>query len=745
MSIPIGHEDQQVKRLPWVTIALVVANVAVFLLTGDLAQQQATETRAGNEEIVRYVATHPHLTLSNDLRGGIRQEPLPPDHSLTGLAEEQAKLNSMVAQFRASARRSVFWTYGYTPAEPSPLALFTCMFLHAGWMHLLGNMLFLWLAGGLLEGRWGRACFFVFYLASGVVATLIHAAMIPQSPVPMVGASGAVAGLMGALLVRLATTRTRFFYWPILFFWFIYWSIIFTMPAYVALPVWLLQQFSMASGAGGVVWAHIGGFVFGAVIALVIRLSHLETKVLAPVVAKKTSWNASEQLTAALRMLDGGDVDGSIHSLVALLKKSPNSIEARATLIGAYAQKGDTASAGRESGRLVSAYLAARDMEGALAALKEHRRAHPDVDPSMRSLLTLAAYHEKQEQYAEAADLYRRAILAWPDDPLGPKALISYGRLILDVFHEPDAALELLEQARVHPKVTPEFERASQELTAAARRALPAAAQEPKTAPMPAPKTAPAQAAGPEMPSIEDFEHTAHFDATPSEEAPPQATWQEEPTLSASPEPPATGWGAITTQVEMPSAAEPGLAEPQPPPPPAPEPPAADPSLGWLSIEEPSMESPTETVILPVARTLAPTSMQAVGIDARGLRLKSRAGTAGVLQWQQVVGLSTARIEDSASTEQLGDNLLLDLLMAPESTPDGEVVRCVRLSAQDLAIPQLQNEPSPLRGFQRFVATALKASGATPHPSREECLGLKGFATFSDLAAYEAALLTRLA
>ena len=742
MIIPIGHEDQQVKRLPWVTIALVIVNVAVFILTSQVAQQQAAETRARAQETLRYFAEHPHLQLPSELRNVIPSQPLPADHSLTGLAEEQTKLDGLVGEFRASAKRNVYWKFGYIPADPSLLALFTSMFLHGGWMHLLGNMLFLWLTGGSLEDRWGRVCFFLFYIASGVVAALIHGVMIPQSHVPMVGASGAIAGLMGAFLVRLATTRIRFFYWFIIF------RGTFTMPAYVALPFWLLQQFSMArSGAGGgiAVWAHIGGFLFGAVIALVIWLSGFEAKILVPAVARKTSWSASDQLTAALGMLDGGDADGGIRSLVALLKKSPNNIEARATLVGAYTQKGDTDSAGRESGRLVSAYLAARDMEGALAALEEHRRAHPDVALSMRSLLALAAYREKQEQYAEAADLYQRAIQAWPDDPLGPKALISYGRLILEVFHEPDAALELLEQARAHPKMTPEFERVSQELTAAARCARPAAAQEPETAPMLAPESAPAQEAGPEMPSIEGFEQTAHFDATPSEEAPPQATWQEEPTLSASPEPTATGWGAITAQIEMPSAAEPGLAEPQPPSAPAPESPAADPSHGWLSIEEPSMESPTETVILPMARTLAPTSMQAVGIDARGLRLKSRGGTAGVLQWQQIVGLSTARIEDPASTEQVGDNLVLDLLMAPESTPDSEVVRCVRLSAQDLAIPQLQNEPSPLRGFQRFVATALKASGATPHPSREECLGLQGFATFPDLAAYEAALLARLA
>ncbi len=742
MIIPIGHEDQRVKRLPWVTIALVIANVAVFILTSQVAQQQAAETRARAQETLRYFAEHPHLQLPSDLRNVIPSQPLPADHSLIGLAEEQTKLDGMVREFRASAKRNVYWKFGYIPADPSLLALFTSMFLHGGWMHLLGNMLFLWLVGGSLEDRWGRVCFFVFYIASGVVAALIHGVMIPQSHVPMVGASGAIAGLMGAFLVRLATTRIRFFYWFIIF------RGTFTMPAYVALPFWLLQQFSMArSGAGGgiAVWAHIGGFLFGAVIALVIWLSGFEAKILVPAVARKTSWSASEQLTAALGMLDGGDADGGIRSLVALLKKSPNNIEARATLVGAYAQKGDTDSAGRESGRLVSAYLAARDMEGALAALEEHRRAHPDVAPSMRSLLALAAYREKQEQYAEAADLYQRAIQAWPDDPLGPKALISYARLILDVFHEPDAALELLEQARAHPKVTPEFERVSQELTAAAQRARPAAAQEPEIAPMPAPESAPAHAADPKMPSIEGFEQTAHFDAPPSEEAPPQATWQEEPPPSASPEPAAAGWGAITAQIEMPSAAEPGLAEPHPPSAPAPEPPTADPSHGWLSIEEPATESPAETVILPLARTLAPTSMQAVGIDARGLRLKSRGGTTGVLQWQQIIGLSTARIADPASTEQAGDNLVLDLLMAPESTPDGDVVRCVRLSAQDLAIPQLQNEPSPLRGFQRFVATALKASGATPHPSREECLGLQGFATFPDLAAYEAALLARLA
>ena len=643
MIIPISHEDQQVRRLPWATILLIAANIAIFLLTSQLSPRPGTA--------------------------------------------------------------SVYWRHGYIPADPSLLALFTSMFLHAGWLSLLGNMLFLWLAGASLEDRWGRPCFLACYLACGVVAALIHGAVFPQSRVPMVGASGAIAGLMGAFLVRLAATRIRFSYWFMVF------QGTFVVPAYVVPAIWLLLQFVLARSVatGGIaVWAHIGGFLFGAGVAAVIWLTGLETQILAPGVARKTGWRASDQLTNALKMLDGGEVDRSIQALVALLKKNPNSIEARATLVAAYTQKGDFDSAGRESARLVSAYIAARDMEGALTALEEHRRAHPGVAPTMRSLLTLAAYREKQERYAEAAELYEKAIKAWPDDLLGPKALVAYSRLMLEIFKEPDAALELLERARAHPKGTPEWQKVVEELLAAAQSTRPAptpgAAPHPGSTPEASPLTPPE----PLHPAL--VVDTGRDDTSPAAEptrATPQVS-EAPPDVSSSP--PVVESAPVLTPAEALTA--------QPP---------------MNAIAPP-----------PLPRKLAPTSMQAVGIDARGLRLKTRGGATGILPWQQIVGLSAARIGDPASTQQAGDQLVLDLLIAPESTPDGEIVRCVRLSAQDLAIPQLQNEPSPLRGFQRFVATALKASAAAPYPSRGDCLGARGFLTFPDLAAYESALLSQL-
>jgi Tfp pilus assembly protein PilF len=483
------------------------------------------------------------------------------------------------------------------------------------------------------------------------------------------------------------------------------------MPAFVALPLWLLQQFAMArSGAGGgiAVWAHIGGFVFGALVALVVRLADFEKNVLAPAIARKTTWSPSEQLTAALEKLDHGGAEAGIRELVALLKQTPNSIEARAALVAAYTQVGDTASAGRESARLVSAYVVARDMDGGLAALDEHRRAHPDVAVPLRSLLTLAAHREKQERHAEAADLYQRAIEAWPVDPLRPKALVAYGRLMLEFFKQPDAAGTLLEEALRDPAATPEFRRAAEELMAAARRDRPAA---------------PPPAATPPESGFEPTSLTASV--PPVGEEPASSPETETPAVEvASP-------GFIVRDGFAPES--------------APEPTPAEPAGGAQTFEAPTPEPAREEVVEPAPSwKLIPVAMRAVAIDARGLRLQNREGKTGHLPWQGITGVSVARIDDPSRAEPLGENLVLDLLMGPKATPEGDVVRCVRLTDQDLAIPQLQGEPSAVRGFQRLVATVLKTTGATPYPSRDDCLGLRGFPTFPDVGAYETALLACL-
>src|SRR5713101_244275 len=143
----------------------------------------------------------------------------------------------------------------------------TSMFLHGSWMHLLGNMWFLWLFGNNIEDSMGHGRFVVFYLLSGVAAALLQVAFSPASPIPMVGASGAISGVMGAYLVLYPRVRVYTLV-PIGFF--------FTniaLPAWVMLIYWAFLQLAggvvgMVGGqAGGVAfWAHVGGFLAGVVL-----------------------------------------------------------------------------------------------------------------------------------------------------------------------------------------------------------------------------------------------------------------------------------------------------------------------------------------------------------------------------------------------------------------------------------------------------------------------------------------------
>jgi membrane associated rhomboid family serine protease len=150
---------------------------------------------------------------------------------------------------------------------PAEVTLVTSMFLHGSWLHLGGNMLFLWIFGDNVEDAMGHVRFVVFYLLSGVVAALAHVAVDPASQVPTIGASGAISGVLGAYLVLhpRAEVLTLFFRFFV------------TLPAFVVLGLWFgLQALSayveMGGKEGGVAWwAHIGGFLAGAVLVIPFR------------------------------------------------------------------------------------------------------------------------------------------------------------------------------------------------------------------------------------------------------------------------------------------------------------------------------------------------------------------------------------------------------------------------------------------------------------------------------------------
>jgi membrane associated rhomboid family serine protease len=147
--------------------------------------------------------------------------------------------------------------------------LITSQFLHAGWAHILGNMLFLWVFGDNIEDVLGRTAYLVFYLLSGIAAGIAQAVVLGPSPIPSIGASGAIAGVLGAYLLLYPWTRISILIPLFIIFW------TFDIPAVFVIGWWFIQQFlygiaalTETAASGIAFWAHVGGFVTGMILIL---------------------------------------------------------------------------------------------------------------------------------------------------------------------------------------------------------------------------------------------------------------------------------------------------------------------------------------------------------------------------------------------------------------------------------------------------------------------------------------------
>jgi membrane associated rhomboid family serine protease len=195
-------------------------------------------------------------------------------------------LNSFMWMYEISLGprlENFLWQYGLVPLHVvaydhfrggfignALIPMFTSIFMHGGWMHIIGNMWFLWIFGDNIEGRLGHFKFFLFYLLCGIGASVIHVISNPESRIPTIGASGAISGVLGAYLISFPHARVLTLFIIVIIIRII------EIPAFAFLIFWFVFQFlssasqaSMQQDAGGVAyWAHMGGFVVGIVLLL---------------------------------------------------------------------------------------------------------------------------------------------------------------------------------------------------------------------------------------------------------------------------------------------------------------------------------------------------------------------------------------------------------------------------------------------------------------------------------------------
>ncbi len=217
IPLPV-RDDAPRRRFPAVTAGLIGANVVAWVL----------ELKHGIA-----LATLDYGAIPSWLLQGIREGPI----ELPGLGT--AILHQEV---------------------PCPWTLLTAMFIHGGWLHIVGNMWFLWIFGDNVEDAMGRTRFAAFYGVCGVAALLSQVLVTPSSAAPIVGASGAIAGVLGAYLVLYPRARVRCLWILIVFITFV------DIPAWALLGLWFVSQFFVPLEAGVAWMAHVGGFVAGLVL-----------------------------------------------------------------------------------------------------------------------------------------------------------------------------------------------------------------------------------------------------------------------------------------------------------------------------------------------------------------------------------------------------------------------------------------------------------------------------------------------
>jgi len=461
MLIPIGHDNMSARRWPLITLGLIVINVAVFLATHWTIEMQDPQLWEIQNHILILSARHPQLTLTpkveefvDDYRNRYSDDWLEMQNPYYQVIDEwdarvrmsvdpvalQAEMDSLASQYSQLTAKSISQRYGFIVAHPRLIAYLTSNFLHTGWWHLIGNMWFLWLAGFVLEDAWGRSLYFVVYLAAGAMSCQFDAWSDPGRIGYSIGASGAIAGLMGAFLVRFPKKRIRmtWFMFPFHRFW---------VPAYFVLPVWVLLEISDGTGPqdGIAHWAHVGGFLFGALAAVGLRCSGLENK-MDRAIEEKLSWTPEPEITRANSLMDTEKLNDAAEVLKQYLAANPDSFAAWNLLRAVYWRASNIPGYRETTGKLCELHLRAREWEAAWHEYENFLKVGGESLPPT-AWLDFCRMLEERQEFERAVSEYEKVAASRPSARESLLAQLGAARISLSRLNNPRDALRFYEAA----------------------------------------------------------------------------------------------------------------------------------------------------------------------------------------------------------------------------------------------------------------------------------------------------------
>ena len=489
---PIGVEDAEVNRLPWVSISIAALCCIAFLFSWVIPEHPMGIDQGSLGEVIQYWQEHPYLQLPEAFKDRFVPQRVwthfrpessdgrPDDETVQ---KEQATLEAMAGRVLELSDRSILRRFSLIPARGIfQLGWLTHLFLHFGWMHLLGNLFFFYLVGPLMEDVWGRPLFAGFYLAGGVVAAAAHVLLDRASTIMMVGASGAIAACMGAFALRYAKRRVRLAY----FVWILrIWRGTTFWPAWLCGLLWFLNEgwdFLRSGGNSGVaVMAHLGGFAFGALLAFGLRASGVESKYVAPKVEATFTWQQHPSIQNAQTALERGELSAAAAAYREALAADPKNLEAQFGLAKIALLEKRTAEGAQRLDSLLTRTLAQSSRGGALNWIEEllPNLELKQLGPALAYKIGQVLEGAPEGLQPNAEQYYGRA--AQGGGVLGAKAAIRAAAIALSAPDRAAAALEHLAAAAANPALPPECKAQLAELQAQAakKRVVPLPITEP--------------------------------------------------------------------------------------------------------------------------------------------------------------------------------------------------------------------------------------------------------------------------
>ncbi len=468
MLIPIRHENMQARRWPVVTLALIAINTIVFIFTLTTMSNETPQLVEVKNHIIILAALHPELKLNSDAQrfiDGFKQsreaewkqiqnpyrDIINAYDARIKMMEDTSKLqdemDTLGAQLTALSKASVTEQYAFVPAHPTAISYLTANFMHGGWLHLIGNMWFLWLAGFVLEDVWGRWLYSVFYLIAGAAALQFHAWTNPGSIIPTLGASGAVAALMGAFLVRFPKMKIEMAW---LFMFRLY---RFKAAAYWLLPFWLLMEVFYGtlwgSYSGVAHWAHVGGFVFGALAGLAIQHSGLEHKA-NKAIEEKLEWKTDWQIEQASGMIEHGQLADALMLLKEYVAEKPGSLDAWNMMRQIHTRQNNTQGYLEATVKTCALHLKAREVEAAFQDYAEFVDSGGEKMPA-DVWLELGKGAEQIQEFDRSLAEYEQLAQSYPTERQSLTAQLNAARLCLKHLHRPQDALAIYKAAAASP------------------------------------------------------------------------------------------------------------------------------------------------------------------------------------------------------------------------------------------------------------------------------------------------------